>query len=93
MRELASRVEQARQSWNAGDLPGYLSLYDDSIRLHGYAPEPFDKQAVTQFLHLHGEQRLGRSFPTLVWPHARINPLTKRRQCKVGRVPRLCHLT
>ena len=26
--------------WNAGDLDGYLSLYDEGIRLHGYSPEP-----------------------------------------------------
>jgi predicted ester cyclase len=36
-------------AWNAGDLDGYLSLYDDVIRLHGYAPEPMDKTAVTGF--------------------------------------------
>ena len=49
MRTMADRVEEARRSWNAGDLAGYLSLYDPSIRLHGYGPAPFDKAAVTEF--------------------------------------------
>ena len=39
----------AKARWNAGDLDGYLQLYDDSIRLHGYAPEPLDKTAVRGF--------------------------------------------
>ena len=33
----------AYESWNAGDLNGYLSLYDEGIALHGYSPEPMDK--------------------------------------------------
>jgi predicted ester cyclase len=45
----ADDVERARQAWNAGDLSGYLTLYDDSIRLHGYAPEPFDKDRAAGF--------------------------------------------
>jgi len=49
MADMAARVEQARRRWNAGDLPGYLSLYDENIRLHGYTPEPMNKQAVTGF--------------------------------------------
>ena len=35
--------------WNAGDLDGYLSLYDEGIRLHGYSPEPMDKVQVRGF--------------------------------------------
>jgi len=50
MNELAQRVEQARQRWNAGDLPGYLSLYDEQIKLHGYTPEPMNKTAVHRLL-------------------------------------------
>lgn len=46
---LADRVEQARQRWNAGDLDGYLTLYDPAIRLHGYTPEPMDKAAAAAF--------------------------------------------
>jgi predicted ester cyclase len=42
-------LEQARQAWNAGDLPGYLELYDEGIRLHGYSPEPMDKPSATAF--------------------------------------------
>jgi predicted ester cyclase len=39
----------ARASWNAGDLSGYLELYDETIRLHGYSPEPMDKAQVRGF--------------------------------------------
>jgi hypothetical protein len=39
----------AQASWNAGDLDGYLELYDEGIRLHGYAPEPMDRAEVRTF--------------------------------------------
>jgi predicted ester cyclase len=39
----------AVDSWNAGDLDGYLELYDDRIRLHGYSPEPMGKDEVRGF--------------------------------------------
>ena len=39
----------AHERWNAGDLDGYLRLYDDRIRLHGYSPEPLDKAQVRAF--------------------------------------------
>lgn len=42
-------VRAAQERWNAGDLDGYLQLYDESIRLHGYAPEPLDKAAARGF--------------------------------------------
>jgi predicted ester cyclase len=42
-------LDAALASWNSGDLDGYLRLYDDRIRLHGYAPEPMDKAAVRGF--------------------------------------------
>jgi predicted ester cyclase len=42
-------LSAALAAWNAGDLDGYLQLYDDNIRLHGYTPEPMDKSAVRQF--------------------------------------------
>ena len=32
--------------WNAGDLDGYLDLYDERVKLHGYSPEPLDKAGV-----------------------------------------------
>jgi len=35
--------------WTAGNLDGYLSLYDEDIRLHGYAPEPMTKVQVRGF--------------------------------------------
>jgi len=39
----------AYERWNAGDLDGYLTLYDERIRLHGYSPEPMDKKQVRGF--------------------------------------------
>jgi predicted ester cyclase len=42
-------LNAAHASWNAGDLTGYLELYDDSIRLHGYLPEPMGKTEVRGF--------------------------------------------
>ncbi len=43
------RVEQARQRWNDGDLPGYLELYADDLRFHGVGPAPMDKPSVAGF--------------------------------------------
>jgi steroid delta-isomerase-like uncharacterized protein len=42
-------LAEALDRWNAGDLDGYLRLYDDSIRLHGYAAEPMNKTEVRAF--------------------------------------------
>jgi predicted ester cyclase len=42
-------LEAAHASWNAGDLNGYLELYDDAIRLHGYSLEPMGKPEVRGF--------------------------------------------
>ncbi len=42
-------VDRALASWNAGDLHGYLALYDSEIRLHGYSPEPMTKGQVVEF--------------------------------------------
>ena len=42
-------LSAANESWNAGDLDGYLRLYDERIRLHGYSPEPMDKIEVRGF--------------------------------------------
>lgn len=55
----ADRLVTAIARWNAGNLDGYLDLYDPAIRLHGYSPEPMDKAAVTGFY-----QMLWASFPT-----------------------------
>ena len=49
MNAIVNRVEEARRRWNAGDLPGYLKLYDDTVMLHGAAPEPMNKTALTRF--------------------------------------------
>ncbi|MEZ5145345.1 MAG: ester cyclase [Acidimicrobiales bacterium] len=58
--------DQAIAAWNAGDLDQYLDLYDESIRLHGYSPEPMSKTEAEAFyrglwaalddLHLHIER-------------------------------------
>ncbi len=42
-------LSTAIEHWNAGDLDGYLTLYDEGIRLHGYSPEPMDKVQVRGF--------------------------------------------
>ena len=44
-----ANLQRAFEAWNGGNLPGYLELYDESIKLHGYAPEPMDKTAVRAF--------------------------------------------
>jgi len=42
-------LSAAYERWNAGDLDGYLSLYDERIRLHGYSPEPMNKTEARGF--------------------------------------------
>jgi predicted ester cyclase len=42
-------LSAALESWNAGDLDGYLRLYDEGIRLHGYSQEPMGKAQVRGF--------------------------------------------
>jgi len=39
--------DAAIEAWNAGDLDGYLEMYDESILLHGYGDEPMTKPQVT----------------------------------------------
>jgi hypothetical protein len=46
------RLTAAIARWNAGDLDGYLDLYDPAVRLHGYSPEPMDKGAATEFYRM-----------------------------------------
>jgi hypothetical protein len=47
-----ARVTEAVAAWNAGDLDRYLTLYHDSIRLHGYSPEPMGKAEVEAFYRM-----------------------------------------
>jgi predicted ester cyclase len=49
MTALAERIDRARQSWNAGDLPAYLQVYAENLRYHGMGPDPMDKASVTGF--------------------------------------------
>ncbi|MFC5950142.1 ester cyclase [Pseudonocardia lutea] len=51
-------LARAIERWNAGDLAGYLEVYDDRIRLHGMSPEPMDKPAVRAFY-----EKLWAAFP------------------------------
>jgi len=69
MSDFKARYERARQAWNDGDLAGYLSIYDEKIKLHGYSPEPMSKTAATAFYEqiwasLHDE---GRPNPVLTF--------------------------
>ncbi len=41
--------DRAIAAWNAGDLDGYLEMYDADVLLHGYSPEPMGKDAVRGF--------------------------------------------
>jgi predicted ester cyclase len=52
MVDMVARVEEARRCWNAGDLAGYLDLYDDRIQLHGYSPAPMGKAEATGFYEM-----------------------------------------
>ncbi|MFO1126735.1 MAG: ester cyclase [Methylocystis sp.] len=52
MPQMKAHLDRAVACWNGGDLDGYLTLYDDSIRLHGYTPEPMDKPAVREFYRM-----------------------------------------
>jgi steroid delta-isomerase-like uncharacterized protein len=47
-----ANLRRAFEAWNAGDLDGYLALYDDSIELHGYSPEPMTKASVRGFYEM-----------------------------------------
>jgi steroid delta-isomerase-like uncharacterized protein len=40
---------RAIERFNDHDLDSYLEIYDDEIRLHGYAPEALDKDGVRAF--------------------------------------------
>lgn len=42
-------LAQAVDRWNAGDLDGYLEIYADDVRLHGFGPEPLDKEGGRAF--------------------------------------------
>lgn len=46
------RVEAACARWNAGDLEGYLEIYDDGVQLHGFGPTSRNKAQVKEFYQL-----------------------------------------
>ncbi|MGZ6912809.1 MAG: ester cyclase [Acidimicrobiia bacterium] len=43
------RLQQSVAAWNAGDLHGYLELYDPAVRLHGYSDRPLGFDEVRGF--------------------------------------------
>jgi predicted ester cyclase len=45
-------LDKAVAAWNAGDLEGYLTLYDERMQLHGYTPAPLDKPGVRGFYQM-----------------------------------------
>ncbi len=53
-------LSAAIEHWNADDLDGYLSLYDEGVRLHGYPPEPMDPSNADQRERLGCVRRYGR---------------------------------
>jgi predicted ester cyclase len=48
MVSIEAALSGAVSRWNAGDLDGYLELYDDTVKLHGYSAKPMDKVAVVR---------------------------------------------
>ena len=42
-------LTRAVECWNAGDLDGYLEVYAQDVRLHGFTPEPMDKGEARAF--------------------------------------------
>ena len=44
--ENEANLQRALEGWNAGNLDQYHELYDESIKLQGYSPEPLDKAGV-----------------------------------------------
>jgi predicted ester cyclase len=75
MSDIAACVEKARQSWNVGDLDGYLNLYDPTIQLHGYGPEPMDKASVVGFYRMiwGAMAAPGRSQPDLTFHEVMVD--------------------
>jgi predicted ester cyclase len=62
-------LSAALDCWNAGDLDGYLHLYDEGIRLHGYSPEPMGKVQVRGFYEeiFSAFDTPGLSFDEVLW--------------------------
>jgi steroid delta-isomerase-like uncharacterized protein len=46
---MTERLNEAIAAWNRGDLDEYLTIYDETVTLHGYAPEPMNLAAVKEF--------------------------------------------
>ena len=57
-----TNLHRAIEAWNRGLLDDYLDLYDESVRLYGYSPEPMDKPAVRDFYAM-----MFKAFPGSRW--------------------------
>lgn len=55
---MKTTVLAAAAAWNAGDVDGYLSMFDSSLSHHGLGPEPLDEDGNRAFY-----ARLSRGFP------------------------------
>lgn len=49
MSEQQQAVGRAVAAFNAGDIDTYMELYDPSVVLHGYGPEPIDHAGARDF--------------------------------------------
>lgn len=49
MTEQRDAIDRAVAAANRGDLDGYMELYDASVVLHGYGPEPIDFEGAKEF--------------------------------------------
>jgi steroid delta-isomerase-like uncharacterized protein len=52
VQENKQAVRDALDRFNAGDLAGYMALYDDSAVTYGFAPEPLDLAGLRQFYEM-----------------------------------------
>lgn len=59
-------IEEATVAWNRGDLDGYLSLYDEDVEVHGYAPVPMNKADMREY---------GRTIFDTLSPEGRGSPV------------------
>ena len=71
-----ANLQRAFEAWNARDLDGYLDLYDEGIRLHGYSPEPMGKSEVRGFAraaHRHGRSNEMIQTVVLIGPQSSVS--------------------
>ena len=47
--EMKAAIRAAAADWNAGDVDGFLSMFDSSLLHHGVTPEPLDAKGNRAF--------------------------------------------